>query len=157
MDKAGNGGEKMKISTILKTKGNQVHTIESHVPLKGVLRDMLVLRVGSLVVVDGAGKVVGIMTERDLLRNLAKLGAQWENVKVGDVMSRDVILGHPHDTIDDVMALMTERRIRHLPVTDGDTLVGMLSMGDIIKASLTEQAFQNRLLKTYIKNWPEGD
>lgn len=147
----------MKISTILKTKGDKVHTVPAHTPLKGVLRDMLVLRVGSLVVLDANGEIAGIMTERDLLRNLAKLGAQWENVAVGDVMSRDVILGRPNDTLDQVMALMTERRIRHLPVVDGGRLAGMLSMGDIIKASLTESTFQNKLLKSYIKNWPEGD
>jgi CBS domain-containing protein len=147
----------LKISTILKSKGSHVHTIGPNVPLKGVLRDMLALRVGSLVVVDEAGAVVGIMTERDLLRKLAKFGAEWESIRVGDVMSRDVVLAHPDETIDQVMALMTERRIRHLPVVDGGQLAGMLSMGDIVKGMLTESTFQNRLLKTYIKNWPDGD
>lgn len=147
----------MKISTILKMKGDKVHTVPAHTPLKGVLRDMLVLRVGSLVIIDADGEIVGIMTERDLLRNLAKLGAHWEDIGVGDVMSREVILGRPSDTLDQVMALMTERRIRHLPVVEAGRLVGMLSMGDIIKASLSESTFQNKLMKSYIKNWPEGD
>lgn len=145
----------MKVSAILKSKGSQVHTINAQVPLKGVLRDMLSLHVGSLVVVDEGGAVIGIMTERDLLRNIAKRGASWENSLVGDVMSRDVVLTHSEETVDQVMELMTERRVRHLPVVDGGKLVGMLSMGDIIKGMLTETAFQNRLLKTYIKNWPE--
>ena len=146
----------MKISTILKTKGEQVYTISSDATMKDMVNEMLARRAGSLLVVDGDGKTLGIVTERDLLRNLRKLGADWEGLKVDALMSRDVVFGNINDTIDEVMSVMTERRIRHLPVMDGEQLAGVLSMGDIIKAALNESTFQNKLLKTYIKNWPDA-
>lgn len=146
----------MKISTILKTKGEQVYTISPEATMKDMVNEMLARRAGSLLVVDGDGKTLGIVTERDLLRNLRKLGADWEGLKVDALMSRDVVFGNINDTIDEVMSVMTERRIRHLPVMDGEQLAGVLSMGDIIKAALNESTFQNKLLKTYIKNWPDA-
>ena len=146
----------MKISTILKTKGEQVYTISPDNTLKDMVNEMLARRAGSLLVTDGGGRTVGIVTERDLLRNLRKLGADWESLKVEAIMSRDVMFGKIDDDLDEVMTLMTERRIRHLPVMDGDRLAGVLSMGDIVKAALNESTFQNKLLKTYIKNWPEA-
>ena len=146
----------MKISTILKTKGEQVYTISPEATMKDMVNEMLARRAGSLLVVDGDGKTLGIVTERDLLRNLRKLGADWEGLKVDALMSRDVVFGNINDTIDEVMSVMTERRIRHLPVMDGERLAGVLSMGDIIKAALNESTFQNKLLKTYIKNWPDA-
>lgn len=145
----------MKISTILKTKGEQVYTISPDATMKDMVNEMLARRAGSLLVVAGDGKTAGIVTERDLLRNLRKLGADWEGLKVEAIMSRDVVFGNIDDTIDEVMSVMTERRIRHLPVMDGERLAGVLSMGDIIKAALNESTFQNKLLKTYIKNWPD--
>ncbi len=148
----------MKISTILNKKGNKVHTISTTATLKDMVREMLALHIGSLLVINpDDDAVVGIITERDLLRNLARYSADWENVKIGDVMNTDIILASPGDTIDHVMNQMTEHRIRHLPVMDGGQLAGVLSMGDIIKAALAESTFQNRLLKNYIKNWPEDE
>jgi len=146
----------MKISTILKTKGEQVYTISPESTMKDMVNEMLARRAGSLLVVDGEGTTVGIVTERDLLRNLRKLGSQWEGLSVEAIMSRDVVFGKIDDTIDEVMSVMTERRIRHLPVMDGERLAGVLSLGDIIKAALNESTFQNKLLKTYIKNWPDA-
>ena len=146
----------MKISTILKTKGEQVYTISPDATMKDMVNEMLARRAGSLLVTDTDGRTVGIVTERDLLRNLRKLGAEWEGLKVEAIMSREVVFGNIDDTIDEVMSVMTERRIRHLPVMDGERLAGVLSMGDIINAALNESTFQNKLLKTYIKNWPDA-
>lgn len=146
----------MKISTILKTKGEQVYTISPESTMKDMVNEMLARRAGSLLVVDAEGATVGIVTERDLLRNLRKLGSQWEELSVEAIMSRDVVFGKIDDTIDEVMSVMTERRIRHLPVMDGERLAGVLSLGDIINAALNESTFQNKLLKTYIKNWPDA-
>jgi len=147
----------MKIGAILKTKGNRVHSISPQTTLKNAVKDMLDLRVGSLLVVDASGAVAGIFTERDLLRNLATLGAEWEQVRVGDVMTRDLIFGSLEDTVEHVMTLMTERRIRHLPIMDESRLIGMLSMRDIIESALNESKFQNQLMKRYIKQWPESE
>ena len=147
----------MKISTILKTKGGQVYTISPDSTMKDMVHDMLARRAGSLLVVDGDGRTVGIVTDRDLLRNLRAGGPEWESVKISEIMSHDVVFCSIGDTIDQVMEVMTERRIRHLPVMDGGQLAGVVSIGDIMKAALDESTFQNRLLKTYIKNWPEDD
>lgn len=147
----------MKISTILKSKGGEVYTISPDGTMKDMVHDMLARRAGSLLVVNGEGRPVGIVTDRDLLRHLRAGGAQWESVTIGEIMSRDVVYCSISDTVDQVMEVMTERRIRHLPVMDGEQLVGVVSMGDIMKAALDESTFQNRLLRTYIKNWPEDD
>lgn len=147
----------MKISTILKTKGTKVHTISSTATLKDMVREMLALHIGSLLVTGPDGGIAGIITERNLLRNLARYSNEWETVAIGEVMNTDIITASPGDTIDHVMGLMTEHRIRHLPVMEGAQVAGILSMGDIINAALAESTFQNRLLKNYIKNWPDED
>ncbi len=147
----------MKISTILKKKGTKVHTISSTATLRDMVREMLALHIGSLLVTDPDETIAGIVTERDLLRNLARYSDEWETITIGEVMNTDIITATPEDSIDHVMGLMTEHRIRHLPVMEGGRLAGVLSMGDIINAALAESTFQNRLLKNYIKNWPEED
>lgn len=145
----------MKISTILKSKGADVYTITPENTMKDMVHDMLARRAGSLLVVNGEGKPVGIVTDRDLLRNLRSGGPEWESVKIAEIMSRDIVFCSISDTVDQVMEIMTSRRIRHLPVMDGGQLAGVVSMGDIMKAALDESTFQNKLLRTYIKNWPE--
>jgi len=147
----------MKISTILKKKGTKVHTISSTATLRDMVREMLALHIGSLLVTGPDETIAGIVTERDLLRNLALYSDEWETITIGEVMNTDIITATPEDSIDHVMGLMTEHRIRHLPVMEGGRLAGVLSMGDIINAALAESTFQNRLLKNYIKNWPEED
>ncbi len=147
----------MKVSTILKQKGDKVYTISADDTLRDMVREMLALHIGSLLVLEEDGSIAGIVTERDLLRNLAKRGADWEETRIGDVMNTDVFTGTPEETIDEVMHKMTEHRIRHLPVVEHGKVVGVLSMGDIIKASLDETTFQNKLMKRYIKNWPEDE
>ena len=147
----------MKVSAILKSKGEEVYTIAADSNLRDMVREMISRRVGSLLVVDKDGKMQGIVTERDLLRTLNRGGAQWDTIKIADIMSSKIVFGAIQDTVEQAMNLMTDHRIRHLPVMDGDRLAGMLSMGDIIKATLTESNFQNKLLKSYIKNWPEGE
>lgn len=147
----------MKVSAILKTKGGTVYSITADSNLRDMVREMIARRVGSLLVVDANGVTQGIVTERDLLRTLNKGGAQWDTIKIGDIMSRQIVFGSVTDTVEQAMNIMTDHRIRHLPVMDGERLAGMLSMGDIIKASLTESNYQNKLLKSYIKNWPEGE
>ena len=147
----------MKISDILKSKGTDVYTIAPDSNLRDVVNEMIARRVGSLLVLDASGGMAGIITEREILRTLHKHAGDWGALKVMDVMSSNVIIGSPTDTLDHAMDVMTRRRVRHLPVIDGDRLVGLLSIGDIVKAALTESNFQNKLLKSYIRNWPEPD
>lgn len=147
----------MKISSILNEKGNDVYSISPDATLKDVVKEMLALSIGSLLVLSENGSVEGIITERDFLHNVAKYPDKWESVRVGDVMIKEVIVCSIDKTLEQVMAKMTKNRIRHIPIADAGKVVGVLSIGDIINASLDETTFQNKLLKRYIKNWPEEE
>ncbi len=147
----------MKVSTILDKKGNDIYSISPDGTLKDMVKDMLSLSIGSLLVLNEDGSIAGIITERDFLHNVNKHPDTWESVRVGDVMITKVVSAEPDETLEEVMSIMTKHRVRHIPVTEGGKVVGMLSIGDIINASLDETNFQNELLKRYIKNWPEEE
>lgn len=106
-------------------------------------------RVGAVVVVD-AGKVVGVFSERDYARKVILTGKSSKETVVEDLMSRDVCCIHSWNNINECMSLMTERHIRHLPVIDNDKLVGIVSIGDVVKAIISEQKFQIHELKGYV-------
>ncbi len=146
----------MKINHILKQKGGEVYSISPENTMREALDKMLEHTIGSLVVMDGTGVLIGILSERDMLRTVSSSGPDWASVVVGSVMTSKVISVAPTDSVDYAMDLMTKNRIRHLPVVEGDgKLAGVLSIGDIIKATLNETKFQNEMLKNFIKNWPE--
>lgn len=123
----------MKIADILKYKGSQVVTISKGKTLKNAIDLLELFNIGGLVVLDDAVKIVGIITERDLIRYAAGDEPDF-TVPVKDVMTRNVIVGVPQDEIDTVAHTMTEKRFRHLPVVDGGELVGILSLGDVVMA-----------------------
>ncbi|NDC66668.1 MAG: CBS domain-containing protein [Burkholderiaceae bacterium] len=112
---------------------------------------MLEKDVGSLLVIEFGG-LVGIFTERDYARKLVLQGKSSQNTLVRDVMSTKLITVKPEDTLDYCMQLVTEKRIRHLPVLDGKRLIGMLSIGDLVKAALAEQAATIAQLEAYINS-----
>lgn len=149
----------MRIASVLKRKDREIHTIDPRAPVTEAVRQMVENRIGSLVVVD-AGRPVGIITERDVMRSL-DAGGTLAGRAVADLMATRLIVCSSTDTVDTAMSLMTHnvtgRRIRHLPVVDDGRLVGMLSIGDVVEALLTEATFENRLLRNYIKHWPEED
>jgi CBS domain-containing protein len=150
----------MKIELILKKKGNDTYSISADATLKEMAKNMLGQSIGSLLVLKEDGSIDGIITERDFLHNVAKYHETWESVLVGDVMTRKVLTATPDETLDEVMARMTSNRVRHMPIVESDKsdkAVGMLSIGDIIYASLDETTFQNELMKRYIHDWPEGE
>jgi CBS domain-containing protein len=107
--------------------------------------------VGSLVVLDGED-MVGIITERDILRACAASKRSQEELSVRDHMSAKVITGVPDDYVEDVMGLMTARRIRHLPIVHENRLVGIISIGDVVKAHHAKLRLENHYLKTYIQS-----
>lgn len=145
----------MRIRDILKRKGsNTVYSIAPSASLADVVAELIARRVGSLLVLDTDEGLVGIITEREIVRSLNREGGRWETLRATDVMSANVFLGALDDQLETTMELMTRRRVRHLPVMDGDTLAGLLSLGDIIEAALNESRFQNQLMKSYISNWP---
>ena len=138
----------MKIQTILATKGTRVLTARASQTLDAVAAEMAQHNVGALVVVDDAGRPVGIISERDILRALARREDFARPVSAA--MTRAVIVGSPQDDVASVMKTMTERRFRHLPIMEGDKLVGIVSIGDMVKAQLEQYQGEIETLETQI-------
>ena len=141
----------MKIQELLQAKGNAVMTIHPEASLYDALTALVRHRIGSLVVTNPPGKVVGIITERDLLRECATHGERLREIRIQEVMTTHLIIGVPDDDVAYVMGIMTQNRIRHLPIIDGQRLEGLISIGDVVKAQLEETEFENRYLKDYIQ------
>lgn len=145
----------MTLQEILRNKGTGVFTISPDATLDDVVQKLIQHNCGSLVVCrqleDGRrGPMVGIITERDILRACASRQGPLDQLRVADTMTRDVITGSPSDSIEDTMGLLTERRMRHLPILDGGELAGMISIGDVVKAHHDEVTLENHYLKSYI-------
>jgi len=145
---------KVKISSILDKKGSVVHSISPENTLKQMADEMLTKKIGSLLVTDKGGALVGIISERDFLTIVGEHTKDWEDITVSDVMTKEVITATPEDTLEQVMSVMSEHHIRHIPVMGNDKIAGVLALGDIINALLDKSLFQNTLLKRYIKDWP---
>jgi predicted transcriptional regulator len=152
--------EAMKIRNILEKKGNLCHAIEPDRPLTEAVHSMIQHRVGSLVVTEN-DRLISIVTERDIMWAVGQHCANLSKLSVRDVMAKTLVTCTSEDSLDHAMDLMTrnptKQRIRHLPVVDADRLAGMISIGDIVHALLTETKFENTLLKTYIKHWPDEE
>lgn len=149
----------MKVSYLLKKKDGGGHVgIAPDQPLTDAVRLMMQHRIGSLVVMDG-DRLLGIVTERDVMRATDDYLDRFRDVQVKDVMTPDPVVCDADIGVDEAMDTLlhnpTGNRIRHLPVVSDGRLLGVISIGDIIEALLTETRFENRLLKHYIKNWPE--
>jgi CBS domain-containing protein len=145
---------KVKISSILDKKGSVVHSISPENTLKQMADEMLTKKIGSLLVTDKGGALVGIISERDFLTIVGEHTKDWEDITVSDVMTKEVITATPEDTLEQVISVMSEHHIRHIPVMGNDKIAGVLALGDIINALFDKSLFQNTLLKRYIKDWP---
>jgi CBS domain-containing protein len=139
------------VSVILDRKGTQVETIAPDATL-GVAADRLTERgIGALVVVDGDGRLVGVISERDLVGELSRHGPGLVDLPVSAVMSRQVETCRLHTRTHELMAVMTERRFRHVPVVDDDHRpIGIVSIGDVVKLRLDELASEAAHLETYV-------
>lgn len=145
----------MQVREILRVKGGTLYTTSPRQPLPQAIDLMAELDVGSLVVMD-AGKMVGLLTFREILKALKQHNScPTENVTVADVMVADPVTAFPDMGANDLRRLMIESHSRYLPVLDNGVLLGVISFLDVAKAVLEEQSFENRMLKSYIKNWPE--
>ena len=148
----------MTLREILHSKGHVVHTIGSCATLEDVVLKLVRNNCGSLVVYDDpghpdsapAGRMIGIITERDILKALATHRKPLATVRVSEVMSSKLVTGSPDDTVEDTMGLMTELRIRHLPVTEGSQLLGLVSIGDVVKMQHDRLTMENHYLKSYL-------
>ena len=140
----------MNVETILRTKGRAVATIRPDENI-GAVVDMLISRnVGTLVVSEDGESVDGIISERDIVHGLADRGPDLLSLKVAEVMTRPVVTCDPSDTIDQLMAEMTNRRIRHFPVVEDGRLCGIVSIGDVVKNRLDEVEYEARSLRSFI-------
>jgi CBS domain-containing protein len=141
----------MKIRDILRGKGAEVVTIHPEATVHQAMQVLVHQRIGSLVVIGERGKIAGIITERDILRECAAHSERVKETTVREVMTTNLIIGVPDDEVSYVMGIMTHNRIRHLPIIAGERLEGMISIGDVVKAQLEETEFENRYLKDYIQ------
>jgi CBS domain-containing protein len=137
------------LKQLLGAKGSQVHFIQPDAKVIEALQLMARKDIGALLVMDG-GRVVGIMSERDYARKVILQGKSSQDIAVRDIMTSGVVTVDPSKTIEDCMSLMTQRRIRHLPVCEGEKLVGLVSIGDLVKEVIAEQEQTIRQLESYI-------
>jgi len=137
------------VSDILKTKGREVFTITPETIVFDALKTMADKNVGALVVMDGA-KVTGILSERDYARKVILHGRSSRELETREIMSTKVYFVSPEHNIDDCMALFTNKRVRHLPVLQTDKLIGIISIGDAVKAVIAEQESTIKHLENYI-------
>jgi CBS domain-containing protein len=139
----------MKLKDIVKKKGNTVFSIDPDKTVRDAVELLVRYNVGSLLVMEDA-RPVGIFTERDTLRAVAKNAEVLADLRIGDVMTKDLIVGDLEDDAEDAMQVMSERRIRHLPVMAQDRVAGMVSIGDLVKQQYDEKTVTIRYLKDYI-------
>ena len=138
-----------QLSEILDEKGHDVLRIEADASVLEAVKQMVEANVGSLLVTDG-GDIAGIVTERDYLRRVTLEGRTDRETAVRDIISHPLIVATPQTTLDECMALMTECRIRHVPVVDDGEVVGIVSIGDLVKFRSTQQSFEIKYLTEYI-------
>jgi len=140
------------VAKVLEGKGREVLTIAADATVFEAIKRMVDANVGALLVTDG-GRVAGVVTERDYLRRVTLEGRTEEETLVREIMTSPLVYVTPETSVDECMAVMTERRIRHLPVfTEGGELVGVVSIGDLVKFKSAEQDFQIRFLTEYIES-----
>jgi CBS domain-containing protein len=140
------------VAKVLEGKGSEVLTIDAEATVFEAIKRMVEANVGALLVTDG-GRVVGIVTERDYLRRVTLEGRTEEETLVREIMTSPPVYVTPETSVEECMAVMTERRIRHLPVfAEGRDLVGIVSIGDVVKFKSAEQDFQIKFLTEYIES-----
>lgn len=138
------------VSDIVKKKGSHVWSVTPGTTVYDTLKLMAEREVGAVVVLD-QGKLVGIFSERDYARLVILKGRASKDTPVREVMSSRVMFVGPEHTVEDCMALMTDKRVRHLPVVKGDALLGMVSIGDVVKDMIAEKEFIIEQLANYIQ------
>jgi CBS domain-containing protein len=140
----------MLVSQILKEKGDVVFTASPSDSVAAVAALLQARRVGAMVVLGEDRNVAGIVSERDIVRIVAERGAAGLECLVSDCMTREVVFAEPGETVDELMARMTDRRIRHLPVCREGRLIGIVSIGDLVKRKIAETVAEAETLKAYI-------
>ena len=140
----------MKLADVIHGKSPDIVRIRSDRKIAEAAVTMTEKKIGALLVEDENGAIAGILSERDVVGGMGPHGADLHDVAVADLMTRKVIRCSPDDSVNEAMAMMTDRRIRHLPVFDGDELVGFISIGDLVKCRITEVQAEAEAMREYI-------
>jgi CBS domain-containing protein len=138
------------VAAILKHKGYQVSTVEPTVLVSAIAELLTERRIGAVLVMDKAEQMLGIVSERDIVRCLAANGPRTLEMTAGQLMTRAVQVAHPETTVAEAMQMMTAGRFRHLPVMDHNTLIGLISIGDVVKARIMHQETMVESLTAYV-------
>jgi CBS domain-containing protein len=140
----------MNVATILKTKGRAVTTARPETPLKDIAEKLANKKIGAIVIIGDGGKVSGIISERDLVRVIADRGPAALTLSASEVMTRAVVTCTERSTLDELMELMTTGRFRHVPVVEDDALVGLISIGDVVKYHLADMELEVSAMRSYL-------
>jgi len=140
----------MRIADLLRHKGSEVASVAPDRSVAGLLEDLARHNIGAVVVLDDAGALVGIVSERDVVRRLHERGTDLLTAPVSDIMTTQVVTCGPDENLDSLAAIMTERRIRHMPVVEDGTLVGIVSIGDVVKSRIQQLESDREQLESYI-------
>jgi len=139
----------MHVADILKAKGDAVHTVRPDQTIEHLVHRLRMEGVGAMIVSAGGDAVDGIISERDVVLGLTEHGTDIMRMSIADLMTRAVVTCSPADTIAHVARVMTQRRIRHLPVVDGRKVVGIVSVGDVVKQRMDELELETNVLRDY--------
>lgn len=139
----------MSVETILKTKGSNVFTIRPEHSVSDAAALMSAKRVGVAIVCDGKGRLQGVISERDIVAGITQFGKALLDMPVRNVMTSPVVTCTPADTAKGILEIMTKRRIRHLPVVDGDEILGIVSIGDAVNYRLNEAEMEKAVLRDF--------
>lgn len=138
------------IRQLLREKGHEVHSVGPDNTVYDAIRTMAEENIGSLVVMQG-DNIVGIITERHYARNVVLKGRASPATRVGDIMEQRVLYAQPDQSVEECMAIMTDKRIRHLPVIEQDKVLGMISIGDLVKSIISDQKFTIEQLEHFVR------
>ncbi|WP_158840266.1 CBS domain-containing protein [Saccharothrix deserti] len=140
----------MRIADVLRNKGSAVATVESRASVADLVAALAEHNVGAMVVIGPEGGIAGIVSERDVVRKLHDRGGELLAAPVSEIMTSELFTCSPRDSVDSLTVLMTEQRIRHVPVVDGDRLVGIVSIGDVVKSRINQLQEDQDQLTAYI-------
>ena len=140
----------MNVAALLKTKGRAVTTARPDTPLKDIAERLAARKIGAIVIVGEGGRVAGIISERDVVRLVAERGATALTIPVSEAMTRTVSTCNESSTLDELMSQMTTGRFRHLPVIEDGALVGLVSIGDVVKYHVADMELEVSAMKNYL-------
>ncbi|PWC34013.1 CBS domain-containing protein [Azospirillum sp. TSO35-2] len=140
----------MHVAAVLKRKGSRIVSAAPGDTVAAVTRLLTEHRIGAVLVMNEDGLPVGILSERDIVRAVARDGAAALDRPAADLMTRELITAAPNDTVADMMAVMTERRIRHVPIVEDGRVIGVISIGDVVKARIDDAELEVESLRGYV-------